>query len=273
MKQYKRILITGGKGQLASSFSSLFSDDYKIYCYNKQDLDITNTKNVENVINEVKPDIILNCAAMTDVDLCEINEDDCYEVNFKSIKNFKYSFNGLFIQLSTDYVFNGKSGPYFENDNPDPINIYGRSKLNSEILVNKLFKKNIILRTNILFSKNSDASFVSWVINNLKNRKNISVIDDQFNNPISVEDCSKIIDILISNKCNGIFHAGTNKVISRYDFAKIIATNSNYDSDLIKPISSEEFFSKKNIKAFRPLNSGLLSNYDFLSNFDLKNSL
>ena len=139
--------------------------------------------------------------------------------------------------------------------------------------MNKLFKKNIILRTNILFSKNSDASFVSWVINNLKNRKNISVIDDQFNNPISVEDCSKIIDILISNKCNGIFHAGTNKVISRYDFAKIIAKNSNYDSDLIKPISSEEFFSKKNTKALRPLNSGLLSKYDFLSNFDLKNSL
>ena len=129
MKQYKRILITGGKGQLASSFSSLFSDDYKIYCYNKQDLDITNTKNVENVINEVKPDIILNCAAMTDVDLCEINEDDCYEVNFKSINNFKYSFNGLFIQLSTDYVFDGKSGPYFENDNPDPINIYGNQTI------------------------------------------------------------------------------------------------------------------------------------------------
>ena len=73
MKQHKRILITGGKGQLASSFSSLFSEIYKIYCYNKQDLDITNAKNVENVINEVKPDIILNCAAMTDVDLCEIN--------------------------------------------------------------------------------------------------------------------------------------------------------------------------------------------------------
>ena len=273
MKQYKRILVTGGKGQLASSFSSLFFENYKIYSYNKQDLDITNIKNVENVINEVKPDIILNCAAMTDVDLCEINEDDCYKVNFKSINNFKNSFDGLFIHLSTDYIFNGRSGPYFENDNPDPINIYGRYKLNSEILVNKLFKKNIILRTNILFSKNSKASFVSWVLYNLKNRKNISVIDDQFNNPISVEDCSRIIDKLISNNCYGIFHAGTNKVISRYDFAKLIAKNSNCDLDLITPISSKEFYSKKNIKALRPLKSGLLSKYDFLSNFDLKNSL
>jgi dTDP-4-dehydrorhamnose reductase len=273
MKVYKKILVTGGEGQLASSFSSLFSDDYKIYCFNKGDLDITNIKNVDNVINEVQPDIILNCAAMTNVDLCEINEDDCYNVNFKSINNFKNSFNGLFIQLSTDYVFNGQSGPYFENDNPDPLNIYGRSKLNSEILVKKLFKENIILRTNILFSNKSNASFVSWVLNSLKNKKNISVIDDQFNNPISVEDCSKIIDILISKKCNGIFHAGTNKVISRYDFAKIIATNSNYDCNLITPISSKEFFSKKNVKALRPLNSGLLSEYDFISHFDLKSSL
>ncbi len=273
MKQLKKILVTGGEGQLASSFSSLFSEDYQIYCFNKNDLDITNINNIESIINEVQPDIILNCAAMTDVDLCEINEDDCYKVNFKSINNFKNSFNGLFIHLSTDYVFNGKSGPYFEKDNPDPINIYGKSKLNSEILVNKLFKKNIILRTNILFSKKSNASFVSWVLSNLKNRQNISVIDDQINNPISVEDCSKIIDILISKKCNGIFHAGTNKVISRYDFAKIIAANSNYDCDLITPISSEEFYSKKNIKALRPLKSGLLSEYDFLSNFDLISSL
>ena len=115
--------------------------------------------------------------------------------------------------------------------------------------------------------------FNQFFLNTLAKSKSALFIDDQFNNPISVEDCSKIIDILISNKCNGIFHAGTNKVISRYDFAKIIATNSNYDSDLIKPISSKEFFSKKNIKAFRPLKSGLLSKYDFLSSFDLKNSL
>lgn len=273
MKNCKKILVTGGKGQLASSFSSLFSDDYEIHSFNKQDLDITNIENVEKVINKVEPDIILNCAAMTDVDLCEINEDGCYGVNFKSINNFKNSFNGLFIQLSTDYVFNGNSGPYFENDNPNPINIYGRSKLDSEILVKKLFKNNIILRTNILFSNKSNASFVSWVLSSLKNKKSISIIDDQFNNPISVNDCSRIIDMLISRKSNGVFHAGTNKVISRYDFAKIIAVNSNYDCDLIIPISSKEFYSKNNIKALRPLNSGLLSKYDFLSNFDLKSSL
>ena len=273
MKNCKKILVTGGKGQLASSFSSLFSDDYEIHSFNKQDLDITNIDNVEKVINKVEPDVILNCAAMTDVDLCEINEDGCYEVNFKSINNFKNSFNGLFIQLSTDYVFNGNSGPYFENDNPNPINIYGRSKLNSEILVNKLFKNSIILRTNILFSNKSNASFVSWVLSSLRNKKSISIIDDQFNNPISVNDCSRIIDMLISRKSNGVFHAGTNKVISRYDFAKIIAVNSNYDCDLIMPISSKEFYSKKNIKALRPLNLGLLSKYDFLSNFDLKSSL
>jgi len=72
MKNCKKILVTGGKGQLASSFSSLFSDDYEIHSFNKQDLDITNIDNVEKVINKVEPDVILNCAAMTDVDLCEI---------------------------------------------------------------------------------------------------------------------------------------------------------------------------------------------------------
>ena len=180
---HKKLLVTGSEGQLAKSFLKLFSNNYKIFYYDKKKLDISSCDQVIKILNEIQPEVILNCAAFTNVDLCEDKEDLAYELNANSIKNFS-GFNGHFFHISTDYVFDGISGPYYEDDNTNPINVYGKSKLLGELIVEDLFDKHTILRTNILFGKDSSASFLNWVVNSLKNNQEIKVVNDQLNNPL-----------------------------------------------------------------------------------------
>ena len=101
---HKKLLVTGSKGQLAKSFLKLFSNNYKIFYYDKNTLDISSCDKVKKILNEIQPEVILNCAAFTNVDLCEDKEDLAYELNANSIKNFS-GFDGHFFHISTDYVF------------------------------------------------------------------------------------------------------------------------------------------------------------------------
>ena len=244
---HKKLLVTGSEGQLAKSFLKLFSDNYKIFYFNKKTLDISRSDQVKKILNEIQPDVILNCAAYTKVDLCEDNEDIAYELNANSIKNFS-GFNGHFFHISTDYVFDGKDGPYYEDDITNPINIYGKSKLLGELIVEDLFDKHTILRTNILFGKDSNASFLNWVVNSLKNNQEIKVVNDQINNPVSVYDCSKTINYLISEYILCKFHLGSDYLCSRFDFAMKIAEAWSLDSDLVSDISTKEL--KRTLPSF-----------------------
>ena len=270
---HKKLLVTGSEGQLAKSFLKLFSDNYKIFYFNKKTLDISRSDQVKKILNEIQPEVILNCAAYTKVDLCEDNEDIAYELNANSIKNFS-GFNGHFFHISTDYVFDGKDGPYYEDDITNPINVYGKSKLLGELIVEDLFDKHTILRTNILFGKDSNASFLNWVVNSLKNNQEIKVVNDQINNPVSVYDCSKTINYLISESILGKFHLGSDYLCSRFDFATKIAEAWSLDSDLISDISTKELKrTLSSFKAERPLKSGLISKFDFIPKYSLENSI
>ena len=270
---HKKLLVTGSEGQLAKSFLKLFSNNYKIFYYDKKTLDISNYDQVIKILNEIQPEVILNCAAFTNVDLCEEKEDLAYELNANSIKNFS-SFNGHFFHISTDYVFDGTSGPYYEDDIKNPINVYGKSKLLGESIVEDLFDKHTILRTNILFGKDSSSSFLNWVVNSLKNNQEIKVVNDQINNPVSVYDCSRTINQLITASILGKYHLGSDNLCSRFDFAMKIAEVWNLDSDLVSNISTKELKrTLPSFKAERPLKSGLLSKFDFISRYSLENSI
>ena len=270
---HKKLLVTGSEGQLAKSFLKLFSNNYKIFYYNKKTLDISSFDQVKKVLNEIQPEVILNCAAFTNVDLCEDKEDLAYELNANSIKNFS-GFNGHFFHISTDYVFDGTSGPYYEDDITNPINVYGKSKLLGELIVEDLFDKHTILRTNILFGKDSSASFLNWVVNSLKNNQEIKVINDQINNPVSVYDCSRTINQLINESTLGKYHLGSDNLCSRFDFAMKIAKVWNLDSNLVSEISTKQLKrTLQSFKAERPLKSGLLSKFDFLPRYSLENSI
>jgi len=270
---HKKLLVTGSEGQLAKSFLKLFSNNYKIFYYDKKTLDISNCDQVIKILNEIQPEVILNCAAFTNVDLCEDKEDLAYELNANSLKNFS-GFNGHFFHISTDYVFDGTSGPYYEDDITNPINVYGKSKLLGELIVEDLFDKHTILRTNILFGNDSSSSFLNWVVNSLKNNQEIKVVNDQINNPVSVYDCSRTINQLIAESISGKYHLGSDNLCSRFDFAMKIAEVWNLDSNLVSEISTKQLKrTLPSFKAKRPLKSGLLSKFDFIPRYSLENSI
>ena len=169
----KSILLTGAYGQLGSSFIKLFHSKYEIHFsgrhYNKKNgiyLDITNPILYDEVLNFVKPDLVINFAALTKVDLCEQKPELAYSINLGGLTNLIDLFDGPIIQISTDYVFDGENGPYKEDDITNPINVYGASKLESEKILLENSNENLVIRTNVLYdySKNTSASFLNWVV-------------------------------------------------------------------------------------------------------------
>jgi len=260
----QKIIITGAYGQLGRDCVNVLKNNYSIIAVDQQInteyagvesalVDLTDPDAVKNLLS-IKAQIILNLAAMTNVDGCEINPLSAKKINFEAVKLLQNNFSGHFIQISTDYVFNGKNGPYAENDPVDPVNVYGRTKLEAENWLLSNLKKITILRTNVVFGGgNTKASFVKWVIDSLKNNQPIKVVIDQWNNPAWTFAMAEIIEKVISNKLYGLFNYGGDEIISRYDFAKKIAREFNLDETLISSISTEELKQT----AARPLKGGL----------------
>ena len=259
----KKILITGVSGQLGATLKNMFKSRYDIIPTSKNDyykqknyfLDITNRLLIKDIVKATSPDIIINLAALTNVDLCEDRPDLAHSVNFVGLKHLVNTFNGPIIQLSTDYVFDGKTGKYSENSNVNPINEYGKTKLKAEDFLKENSKDSLIIRTNVLYdyTSNSDASFLNWVVKSLKNDDKINVVEDQWNNPTWTKSLAVMIDRAINLELNGLIHWGDHDYLSRFDFANKIADTFKLKKDLIQPIKTSELKQS----AARPLNGGL----------------
>jgi dTDP-4-dehydrorhamnose reductase len=244
-----RILITGAYGQLGISLNKILSINHEVYnsginvSKNKNGfhLNIQDRVQVKTLINHLEPELIINLAALTNVDLCESNDELAYEVNTNGVRNIYDCFKGKIIQLSTDYVFDGQKGPYSEEDKTNPISVYGKTKLKAEkIILNS--KENLVLRTNVLYdiSMNNKASFLNWIIESLERKNKINVVIDQYNNPTWVNSICRVINLCIENNINGLFHWGDATYLSRYEFAVKIAEKFNYDSNLINKILTKD---------------------------------
>ena len=259
----KRILVTGASGQLGRVFIRKSREKYNVLGTGRKysDLcpfkkgDITDRKFIEEIVDDYTPDVIVHFAAMTGVDECEQNPYAAEIVNMASVEWILNKFSGYFIFISTDYVFDGKDGPYSEKAKTNPINVYGKTKLKAESIICSHSKKWLILRTNVLFDYTewTTASFVNWVVKSLRNRKSISVVLDQFNNPIWTDHLAHIINSLIEIDATGLYHSGSIEYISRYDFALMIAKKFELDQNLILPITTKAL----NQIALRPLKGGL----------------
>ena len=263
----KKILITGAFGQLGASLCEVLPNDSILATgrnipsnekYSCKSLDITNKKNIEKVIGDYRPDMIIHLAAMTDVDGCEKKPEIAFDINVKATENLVNSFDGKFIYISTDYVFDGEQGPYSEDDKVNPISVYGKTKLYGENLVQESDLDWVVLRSNIIFSYNdrTKASFVNWVVESLKNRKQITVVNDQWNNPTWTNDLANVISMIIDKDIVGLYHYGGKDFMNRFEFAKMIALAFGLDQTLIEPIATTEL----NWLAQRPLKSGLYTN-------------
>tara|TARA_B100000508_G_C11392228_1_gene243982 strand:- start:84 stop:872 length:789 start_codon:yes stop_codon:yes gene_type:complete len=220
-------------------------------------LNIQNQVYLKEVIESTFPDLIINLAAMTHVDGCELNPELAREINIAGVQHLCDTFNGKIIHMSTDYVFDGKNGPYSEDDLVCPISVYGETKLASERILLNHDPDHLVIRGNVLYDESpfTKASFLNWVVNSLRDNQEIRVVDDQFNNPTWTGSMADIIELCIQNGVSGVFHWGDSDHLNRFDFAKMIAEKYELKSSLIKPISTEELGQV----AQRPLKSGLVT--------------
>ena len=259
----KTLLITGAYGQLGDACVKFLKKNYNITLSGVSPsdggvhLDIRSKSSIKKVLSDIDPDVILNLAALTDVDGCELDPQQAKDINFSGVKNLCRDFSGHFIQISTDYVFDGKSGPYSEEDEPNPKSVYGKTKLFADNWLLDNYSKSTIIRTNILYSytKRTKASFLKWVVDSLNDNQNIKVVNDQWNNPTWTESLSSVIYKIIDNQAFDLYHYGDRDILNRFDFSILISKVFNLDSSLIMPISSDEL----NQIAPRPRKSGLIT--------------
>ena len=252
------ILVTGSSGQLGSHFNSIKDSVFNIIpsYYKKKSnfilLDITNKKDVEDAIRTYKPDIIINAAAITDVDYCEKNKSLARNVNVEGLKNLiKYSTSKTkIIQISTDYIYDGIDGAYNEKSIPNPINYYGKTKLEAENILLSSNREFIIIRVSTLFSNYSN-NFYKWIVNNLKNNNVLNVVDDQISNPCYALNLVNLILDLILLDYTGKINFGSIDTLSRYDFALEIAKSKGLNNKLLNLSKT----SNLNLLANRPLNT------------------
>lgn len=268
----KRILIVGSNGLLGQKVSKLFSLSraYKLLNASVENesylegtdyiqLDITKRKNVMEVIDNFEPDVIINTAAITNVDFCELNKETAWNVNVKGVENLVYAakfVDAKIIHFSSDYVFDGKKGLYTETDIPNPISYYGRTKLASENVLKLSNLNYTIIRTMILYGvgKNVKSNFAIWVYENLKQNKEIRVVDDQYGNPTLVDDLAYAVLKIVEYDRNGLYHIAGSEIVSRYGFAVAIAKQFGFDKKLIIPIKTALLKQP----APRPLRSGFV---------------
>ena len=252
------ILITGSNGQLGSHFNNIKDSLFNIIpsYYKKKSsfvlLDITNEKDVKDAIKSYNPDIIINTAAITDVDFCELNKSIAREVNVQGLRNLikHSSSNTKIIQISTDYIYDGKIGNYNEKSLPNPANYYGKTKLEAENILLSSNKKFIIIRVATLFSNYSN-NFYKWILNNLESNNVLNVVDDQISNPCYALNLVNLILDLILLDYTGKINFGSINYLSRYDFALEIANSKGLNNELIKLSKTNNI----NYLSNRPLNT------------------
>ena len=252
----KRIFITGIKGQLGSTLDKYLSSYFNVL--NNQEalknIDISDKSELKYIFKELSPDYIINCAALTNVDFCEQNKSNSYEVNVNGIKNIiSCTTNDTkIIHISTDYVFSGNRNIYNESDIPNPLSYYGKNKLESENILRSSNRNYLIIRPSVIFG-NTGNNFYVWVRDSLKNNKDISVVTDQISNPTWSWSLSEAIYKSILSNITGLFHYAGEEIISRYDFAVKIAKVHGFNTDRIIPIKTSDL----NQQAKRPLYSAL----------------
>ena len=262
-----KILVTGSAGLVGTQIvRDLVNNNIQVYsCYNQTKpelgiithLDLTKEEDIVNVMNHVKPDIIIHLGAMTDVELCETEKELASKINTNATEILALESekqNAFFVYMSTDYVFDGKAGMKKEEDEPNPINFYGKSKLDGEKVFKKITTPNIIVRTSTPFGMHSKKiSFPIWIKKNLELKKEMSVLIDQYTSPSYIPNISKMIIEIVERKITGIIHLAGDTKISRYDFAIHIAKAINMNQQFLKPTKMMQM----NWKAQRPIDSSL----------------
>jgi dTDP-4-dehydrorhamnose reductase len=273
---FKRIIVTGANGLLGQSLVARLASfpEYDLLATGRQEepavpdaaggyqsLDITRASDVRRLFEDFAPDVVVNCAAMTNVDACEGDKKGCWRVNVDAVESMArhcLSTGASLVQVSTDFVFDGENGPYRESVRPRPINFYGKSKLAGENAARGAgLDRWSVVRTVLTYGTGRNlprTDFVRWVVRELGSGRAINVVTDQMRTPTYAPDLAAGIERLIRFGKTGTYHVSGGEVLSVFDFAHRVARAFQLDPLLIRPISTASL----GLPAPRPLRSGFL---------------
>jgi len=239
-----RILVLGHRGMLGCDIVDRLSLDHDVVGKDIDEFDITVPEECIRVVAEIQPEVVVNAAAYTDVDGCETKRETCFSVNADGVKFVALACRDKHIKIvhfSTDYVFNGtKETPYKENDECDPINVYGKSKLEGERCLQNLSNNFIIIRTAWLYGKNGK-NFVNTIVGKAKEEATLRVVHDQMGSPTYTVDLATAVHVLINGYHRGLFHVTNRGRCTWYEFALKILEYANITDVRVDPITTDEF--------------------------------
>jgi len=238
-----KVIVTGSKGMLGTDlFLELAKTDFEVIAWDYSDFDITNKPDMQKLILE-KPNVVINCAAYTNVDLAETEKEKCALINIEGVKNLTLACkecDSILIQISTDYVFDGTKESYNETDVKNPVNYYGETKSKGEDFIINNLKNYYIVRTSWLFGKNGK-NFVDTISKLAKEKQELKVVDDQKGKPTFTKDLSEALIKLISTKMPfGVYHITNSNICSWFEFAKKIV-EINKSNCVVKPCTTLDF--------------------------------
>jgi dTDP-4-dehydrorhamnose reductase len=247
-----KILVVGSNGQLGREIKRQFEGKYKLFLHDADSLDITDINAVADAIMNVKPEIVINAAAYTNVEKAEEDCDTAFKVNAIGAENLAIickKYDVVLVHISTDYVFDGTKGmPYDEFDHHNPLSVYGKSKSWGEKLIQQVGGKYFILRTSWLYGDGNN--FVRTMLRLSKEKNEIAVVGDQYGAPTYTKDLCWVIEKLIYTDFYGIYHASNEGNCSWCEFAKEIMTIAECKTT-IKSLTTAEY----PVKAQRPMRS------------------
>ncbi len=270
-----KILITGSNGLLGQKLVHALKNDPEVDLiatsrgdnrlkelqgYNYREMDITTRSEVLAVVAAEEPDCIINTAAMTNVDACESDKEGCDNLNVDAVKYLVEACeenNCHLVHLSTDFIFDGENGPYKEDDKPNPLSYYGKSKLKSEEIIQNSDIKWAILRTVLVYGIAEDMSrsnIVLWAKGALEKGEKINVVNDQFRSPTLAEDLAQGCILAAKQKAEGIFNISGKDQLSVLEIVENVADFWSLDKSIINPISSKTL----NQAAKRPPKTGFV---------------
>ena len=240
----KKIWITGSEGHIGSALIDLLDClEYQILTTDINEVDITDLEDVEHYMRVNRPDIVINCASLTDVTYCEQHRDEAYKVNAIGVRNIALAANDVrakVIQMSTDDVFDLESDvPYNEFDATHPKTIYGKSKEAGEKILTQLSNRFVIIRSSWIYGIGRD--FVDEVLNNVGKVKVMEVPNNRYAVPTSAKELAKVIKYFIDHDALGLYHVVCKGSCSRYEFAKaILEYAGKADQMEISPVLSKD---------------------------------
>jgi dTDP-4-dehydrorhamnose reductase len=257
-----KILITGANGLLGQKLVELLAPMPEVTLiatargtnrnflqegYQYYSMDITNLAEMETVLMEAMPEVIIHTAAMTNVDQCESEQELCWAMNVTAVENLAKlcaTHSIHLVHLSTDFIFDGTKGPYHENDTPNPISYYGESKLAAEQAVIAAGGNWSIARTVLVYGVVNDMSrsnIILWVKGSLEAGKAINVVTDQFRTPTLAEDLAMGCWLIAQKGAKGIYNISGKDLLTPYDMAQLTANYFQLDKSLIQQADSSTF--------------------------------